>query len=65
MRPFQAVPLAHLPEPIGRAGDGRPSVLTVYDTMRRTILTLGVYHEKGLPGHKFELCVCKPVESYL
>ena len=55
-RPFERVPLAHLPEPIG-SDPSKPSLITVYDTRRRTVCTLGVYHSKGREGYQFSLCL--------
>jgi len=56
LQPFHRLALADLPEPIGCAGPGKPSVLTCYDTRRRTVYTLGVYHEPGKKALEFALC---------
>ena len=57
LRPFEALALADLPQPIGRNGAGRPSVITMYDTRRRIMLTIGVYDEPSRKSPKWELCV--------
>lgn len=57
LMPFAELALADLPEPIGRAGQGKPSVLTCYDTRRKIVYTLGVYDapERGI-NPEFALC---------
>jgi len=56
VRPFENVALIHLPEPIGNT-NGRPSVLTIYNPMRRTMMTLGVYHVPGMKAYQYALCM--------
>ena len=56
LQPFQQLALIDLPEPIGRAGADKPSVLTCYDTRRKIVYTLGVYHAPGAKAVEFALC---------
>ena len=56
VQPFARVALADLPQPLGRAGHGKPSVLTCYDTNRKIVYTLGVYDAPGRKGLEFALC---------